>query len=132
MTDNQRYEHGYEQLIAVSGESAENLVKAMGDIDSDLTRFLVEFAYGDIYGRNGIDLKSRQIGAIGALTALGTAGPQLKLHVRSALNVGCSQQEIVEVMLQTAIFAGFPAATNGLRLAREVFAENAGDHTDRQ
>ncbi len=54
---------------------------------------------------------------------MGTAGPQLKIHVRCALNVGCTRQEIVEIMIQMAVYAGFPAALNGLSTAKEVFDE---------
>jgi 4-carboxymuconolactone decarboxylase len=82
---------------------------------------LVEFPYGDIYTRPGLDLKSREIATIAALTALGNATPQLKVHVHAALNVGCSQEEIVETIMQMAVYAGFPAALNGLFAAREVF-----------
>ncbi len=120
----ERYKRGYEQLTKVNGEGAERLVAVMGEIESDFATYLVEFAYGDIYGRPGLDLKSRQIAAVASLTTLGYASPQLKIHVQGALNVGCTRTEIIEVIMQTAIYAGFPAATNGLRTAREVFKEH--------
>lgn len=78
---------------------------------------------GDIYCRQGLDLRSREIAAIAALTALGNAAPQLKVHVRAGLNVGLTRDEIVEVMMQMAVYAGFPAALNGLYAAKEVFAD---------
>ena len=61
--------------------------------------------------------------AVAALTAMGTATPQLEVPVHGALNVGCSPQEIIEVMIQMAVYAGFPAALNGLFAAKEVFDE---------
>jgi len=70
-----------------------------------------------------LDLKSREIATVAALTAMGTALPQLKVHVHGALNVDCSPQEIIEVMIQMAVYAGFPAALNGLFVAKEVFDE---------
>ena len=73
--------------------------------------------------RPGLDLRSRQFATVAALTAMGTAAPQLKVHIAGALNVGCRPAEIVEVILQMAVFAGFPAAINALNLAREVFRE---------
>ncbi len=118
-----RYERGYKRLVEVNASAADRVVETMQELNPDLARYLVEFAYGDIYGRPGLDLKSRQIAAIAALTALGTAGPQLKIHIHGALNAGCQRQEVVEVILQTAIYAGFPAATNGIRIAGEVFME---------
>ena len=76
-----------------------------------------------IYSRPGLDLKSREVAAVAALTALGNAAPQLKVHIQGALNVGCTEQEVVEVIMQMAVYAGFPAALNGLFAAKEVFAE---------
>ena len=57
-----------------------------------------------------------------ALTAMGNATPQLKVHIQGALNVGATRTEVVEVIMQMAVYAGFPAALNGLFAAREVFA----------
>ena len=76
-----------------------------------------------MYSRPGLDLKSREISTVAALTAMGTALPQLKVHVHGALNVGCSPKEIIEVMIQMAVYAGFPAALNGIFVAKEVFDE---------
>jgi 4-carboxymuconolactone decarboxylase len=83
----------------------------------------VEFPFGDIYSRPGLDLKSREIAVVAALTALGNAAPQLKVHVHGALNVGASRTEIIETIMQMAVYAGFPAALNGLAVAREVFEQ---------
>jgi 4-carboxymuconolactone decarboxylase len=85
----------------------------------------MEFAFGDIHCRPGLSLPSREIATIAALTALGTAAPQLRAHIDGALNVGCSEQEIVEVIMQMALYAGFPAAINGIQAAREVFLERS-------
>jgi 4-carboxymuconolactone decarboxylase len=68
-------------------------------------------------------LKSREIATVAALTALGNAQPQLKVHIHGALNVGCTREEVVEVILQMAVYAGFPAALNGVMAAKEVFQE---------
>ena len=89
----------------------------------DLGRYAAEFAFGDIFSRPGLDLKTREMISVAALTALGTAGPQLRAHIAAALRVGCTQQEIVEIIIQMAVYAGFPAALNGMQAAREVFAE---------
>ena len=86
---------------------------------------LTVFPFGDIYSRPALDLKKRELAVVAALTSLGNAGPQLKVHIHGALNVGCTQEEIVEVMMQMAVYAGFPAALNGLFAAKEVFRERA-------
>ena len=99
------------------------MAQSLADIAPDFARYLVEFPFGDIYSRPGLDLRAREIAVIAALTAMGNARPQLKVHLHAALNVGLSREEIVEVLMQMAVYAGFPAALNGLFAAREVFAE---------
>ena len=98
-------------------------MKNLKDIAPDLGRFVVEFAYGDIYERPGLDLKSREIATVAALTAIGDTRPELKDHIKGALNVGCSRKEIIEVIMQMAVYAGFPRAINGITIAKEAFEE---------
>jgi 4-carboxymuconolactone decarboxylase len=122
--DNQdRYRRGWEKLKEIDGEAGERVIQSLEDIAPDFARYLIEFPFGDIYSRPGLDLKSREIAVVAALTALGNAAPQLKVHLHGALNVGCSRQEVVEVIMQMAVYAGFPAALNGLSAAKEVFKE---------
>ncbi len=99
------------------------MLAALADVAPDLARYTIEFPFGDIYRRPGLDLKSRELATVAALTALGNAQPQLAVHLHAALNVGCSQAELVEVIIQMAVYAGFPAALNGMFTAKQVFAE---------
>lgn len=122
----ERYERGLAKLKEIYGEEAQTLVAALGEVTPDLSRYVVEFAFGDIHCRTGLSLKSREIATVAALTALGTAPSQLRAHIRAALNVGCSQEEVVEVILQMVLYAGFPATINGMQAAKEVFAERDG------
>jgi 4-carboxymuconolactone decarboxylase len=119
--NNERYTRGWAKLKEVDGEIGERVVASLAPIAPDFSRLLVEFGFGDIYSRPGLDLKSREIATIAALAALGNAQPQLKVHIEGALNVGCTREEIVEVFMQIALYAGFPAALNALFAAREVF-----------
>ena len=121
MTTSTRYEQGLAKLREVDGHIGEQVVANLADIAPDFARYLIEFPFGDIYNRPGLDLKSREIAVVAALTALGNATPQLKVHIRGALNVGCTRDEIVETIMQMAVYAGFPAALNGLAAAKEVF-----------
>ena len=118
-----RYERGWEKLREIDGQAGERVIAALADIAPDFARLLIEFPFGDIYSRPQLDLKSREIGVVAALTAMGNAQPQLKVHIHGALNVGCSREEVVEIIMQMAVYAGFPAALNGLFAAKEVFAE---------
>ena len=98
-------------------------MQTMQDIAPDLARHAIDFPFGDIFTRPGLDLKSREMINVAALTALGNAAPQLKFHINGALNVGCSREEVVEIIIQMAVYAGFPAALNGMAVAKEVFRE---------
>jgi 4-carboxymuconolactone decarboxylase len=120
-----RYEQGLAKLNEIDGQAGVNVINGLRDTAPDFARYLIEFPFGDIYSRPGLDLRSREIAVVAALTALGNAAPQLKVHIEGALNVGVSQEEIVEVMMQMSVYAGFPAALNGLFLAKEVFAAKA-------
>lgn len=116
----ERYIIGQEMLQRVDGKGGEAVVDSLRDIAPDFARYLIEFPFGDIYARPGLDLRSREIATIAALTALGNAEPQLKVHIAAGLNVGLTQEEITEAIMQMAVYAGFPAALNGLFAARAV------------
>jgi 4-carboxymuconolactone decarboxylase len=118
-----RYVRGWEKLKEIDGRAGEQVIDSLAEIAPDFARMLIEFPFGDIYTRPKLDLKSREIGVVAALTAMGNAAPQLKVHIHGALNVGCSRDEVIEVIMQMAVYAGFPAALNGLFVAKEVFAE---------
>lgn len=118
-----RYKRGLNNLEKIHPEASKALMENLKDIAPDLGRFVVEFPYGDVYERPGLDLKSREIATIAALTSLGDTKPELKDHIKGALNVGCNRQEIIEVIIQMAVYAGFPRAINGINIAKEVFNE---------
>ncbi|MEM7711907.1 MAG: carboxymuconolactone decarboxylase family protein [Pseudomonadota bacterium] len=125
-----RYIRGAARLSEIDGEAGEAVIAALDDIAPDLARYVVEYPFGDIYSRPGLDLKQRQVATIAMLAAMGTATPQLKVHIGAALNVGLTREEIVEVFLQVSVYAGFPAAINAVMAAKEVFAQRddgAGD-----
>ena len=119
----ERQERGAAALAAITGGTGAAVVESLKDLAPNLAQWIIEFSYGDVMSRPALDLRSRQFATVAALTAMGTAAPQLKVHIAGALNVGCQPAEIVEVILQMAVFAGFPAAINALNLAREVFRE---------
>lgn len=119
MTD--RFERGLRALHAIDGQDGQAVIDSLSDIAPDLGRYIVEFAFGDLYSRTGLDLKSRETATIAALTAMGNATPQLEVHIAAGLNVGLSREEIVEIIMQMTAYAGFPAALNAIAAARRVF-----------
>lgn len=122
--DSKRFDTGMAMLRKIDGAAGEAVMASLKDIAPDFAKFLIEFPFGDIYSRPGLDLKSREIAVVAALTALGNARPQLEIHIGGALNVGCTREEVVETIMMMAVYAGFPAALNGLMAAREAFRKH--------
>lgn len=121
--EDERFRRGRAALEKLMGAGQiERLDAAYSGIAPDMVEFLVSFAFGDLYARPALQPRERQIATIAALTALGTAPAQLRSHIRAGLNAGLAREEIVEAIMQMAVYAGFPAALNGLAAAREVFA----------
>ena len=125
MTDGTRFERGMRNLNAIDGQGGQHVLDSLADIAPDFARLLIEFPFGDIYDRPELSPRDREIATIAALAALGNAAPQLEVHVRAGLNVGLTRTEIVEILMQMAVYAGFPAALNGLFAAKRVLADGA-------
>lgn len=122
LNQNERQARGQRTLAAITGSEGTKVVDSLRDIAPELGDWIVSFAYGEVFSRPGLSLCTRELATISALTALGNAQAQLKVHIDGALNVGCKPQEIIEVILQMAVYAGFPSALNGMSAASEVFA----------
>lgn len=116
ISESSRYQRGLTKLAEVDGHAGEEVVAPLGD----LGRYIVEFAFGDIYNRDGISLRDREIATVAMLTVLGGREPQLKVHIGAALNVGLTSKEIEEIIIQTVPYAGFPTAINALNFLKEV------------
>lgn len=119
----ERYNRGWEKLKEIDGEAGEAVVESLEDIAPDLSKYVIEFSFGDIYCRTGTTLKEKEIAVVAGLTAMGNAAPQLKVHINGALNVGVSTEELVEVILQMSSYSGFPSAINGINALKEVLQE---------
>ena len=118
----ERYRRGVEVLQRLCGEGLEQIANRVAEIAPDFARMTIEFPFGDLYSRGEIDLRTREVAAIAALAALGRI-PQLRGHVASALHVGCTCEEVVEILMQTAIYAGFPTALNALAECHDLLTD---------
>lgn len=118
----ENYNKGLEILAKLDRDNYQAIVDSFKDSPApDLGRLAVEFNYGQIFSRPGLDLKSRLLATVAALTAMGNT-QQLKFYINGALNVGWTEEEITECMMQMIIYAGFPAALNTIfTVAAEVF-----------
>jgi 4-carboxymuconolactone decarboxylase len=110
-------------MRAIFGSGIDSALEVLAATSPDLVRCLVEFPFGDIYTRSGLDLKTREMLTVAALTVLGYSQAELKEHIKGALNVGCTPDEVLEIILQMAVYAGFPAALEGVKTAASVFGK---------
>lgn len=118
-----RYEAGMEQLKRIDGIGGENVIRSLEEVAPDIGRYIVEFAFGDIYTRGGMTLQEREMTAITALLSAGGCEPQLEVHINGALNVGVCPEKIVEMFIQCVPYVGFPRVLNAVFVAKKVFGE---------
>ena len=117
----ERFNEGLKTRRAVLGpEYVDKAMAGVDDFNREFTELLNTYCWNDIWNRPGLSRKMRSVLNLGMLTALGKEH-ELKLHLRGALNNGLTKDEIKEVLLQTAIYCGVPAAVVAFRCAREVF-----------
>ena len=122
MTDEQHFENGLAMLETMVGEAeAERIRQGWREISPDLERLILEFVAGRIWTRSGLDLKTRSLSTVAALTALGRTSA-LELNIRMALGNGAAKEDVLEIMLHMAPYAGFPAAWDAMKIAARVFA----------
>ncbi|MCL2640462.1 MAG: carboxymuconolactone decarboxylase family protein [Phycisphaerales bacterium] len=123
MTDD-RSKRGAETLAKIHGDGGwAKGVAALDEIAPGFKEMLQNFAFGEVYSREGLDIKYRQLATVAVLTVKDTAPNELRAHLRGALRLGWSKRELAEVILQQVLYAGFPAVIHALTIAREVFAE---------
>lgn len=118
----ERYRRGVHVLQRLSGETIEQVTNKVAEIAPDFARMTIEFPFGDLYSRGALDLATREVAAISALAALGRI-PQLRVHVAAALNLGMSREEVVEILMQVSIYAGFPTALNALAECHDLLVD---------
>lgn len=116
-----RYEIGLENLNSIDGEAGENVIESLKDICPALGDYIIEFAFGDIYNRNGLSLEEREIITLSSLLTQGGCENQLKVHISGALNVGISKEKILEIFIQCIPYVGFPRVLNAIFTAKSIF-----------
>jgi 4-carboxymuconolactone decarboxylase len=125
MDDNQ-FEQGMKTRRAVLGDAHVDRAEAnKTPFDEDFQRFLTESAWGSVWTRPGLDRRTRHLITLAMLAALGKEH-ELAMHIRSTENTGVTQEELKEVFMQVAIYAGLPSANTAFSVAKRVFAESSG------
>jgi 4-carboxymuconolactone decarboxylase len=122
----ERYRRGIDIAERLAADKVAHFVESgVAEVAPDFARMTIEFAFGDLYARDALDLKSRELIAIAVLAASGRAGPQLRIHVQSAASSGITKAEIVEALMQTALYAGFPTALNALADCHDLLCSDS-------
>jgi 4-carboxymuconolactone decarboxylase len=120
----ERYLRGIEIAEQLAADKLDEfLTSRVAELAPDFARMAIEFPLGDIYTRDGLDLRSRELVAISSLATLGDTGPHLRIHIRAALGLGVAKGEVIEMLMQTAIYAGFPAALNALSSCHDLLTD---------
>ncbi|MDE3158755.1 MAG: 4-carboxymuconolactone decarboxylase [Acidobacteriota bacterium] len=121
--DRQMFEKGLAIRRSVLGEEyVDNAIKTADDFSRPLQELVTQYCWGEIWGRPGLDRKTRSLINLAMISALNRPH-EVKMHIKGALNNGLTKDQIQEVFLQVAIYCGVPAAVDSFRLAREVFQE---------
>lgn len=121
----ERFNKGWEKLKEIDGQTGVNVIESLKNISPDLAKYTIEYPFGDVYSREILDNKTKEIAVVAALAAMGNAEPQLKVHINAALNVGVTSEEISEVMILMSVYSGFPSALNGTLALKDVLKERA-------
>ncbi|WP_336297950.1 carboxymuconolactone decarboxylase family protein [Aneurinibacillus uraniidurans] len=119
--EGRRRERGLEKLQEIDGEHGEAVVRSLTEISPALAEQIIEFAFGEIYSRQVLDSKQRQLITLGALTAQGGCEPQLHVHINAAIRIGLTRQKIIEALLQCSPYTGFPKVLNAINVAKKIF-----------
>lgn len=120
---NARFELGSEKLKEIDGIGGENVIQSLQDIAPDVGKYIIEFAFGDVYTRPELSMQEREMITITSLLTTGGCEPQLEVHINGSLNVGLSPEKIIETFIQCIPYTGFPKVLNAIYTAKKIFAE---------
>lgn len=120
--ENKRFKMGIEMLNKVDGQAGGNVIESLKEIAPDLGKFIIEFAFGDIYSRASLTLQEREIITIVSLLTAGGCEAQLEVHINGSLNVGIPPEKIIETFIQCIPYTGFPKVLNAVNVAKKVFS----------
>ena len=118
-----RFELGTEKLKEIDGIGGENVIQSLQDIAPDVGKYIIEFAFGDVYTRPELSMQEREMITITSLLTIGGCEPQLEVHINGSLNVGLSPEKIIETFIQCIPYTCFPKVLNAIYTAKKIFAE---------
>ena len=117
----ENYRRGLKEITRIDPKRGAELVRELKKISPDFAEYFVEFAFGTVYARDVLDPKTKELVAIASLTVIGHCQNHLRTHIAAAFRAGCTKEEIVEVIIQSAVYVGFPSALSALKLVKDFF-----------
>lgn len=120
--ENNRFELGLKKLEEVDGSAGQKVINSLEGLAPDLGKYIIEFAFGDIYCREGLSLQERELITLSSLLTQGGCEKQLEVHIAGALNTGVSPEKVIETFIQCIPYTGFPRVLNAVYTAKTVFA----------
>ena len=120
--ENNRFELGLRKLEEVDGSAGQKVIDSLEGLAPDLGKYIIEFAFGDIYCREGLSLQERELITLSSLLTQGGCEKQLEVHIAGALNTGVSPEKVIETFIQCIPYTGFPRVLNAVYTAKTVFA----------
>lgn len=125
MSDGSLYERGMKIRKELWGDEGDERLRFYDEIDPSFSKMVVEIPFGIVWSRPGLDKRTRALCALSMLVALNRP-VQTKVYVNACLNLGIPEKEIIEVIAQSAVYAGMPVAIEGVKIAHAVFKERKG------
>ncbi len=120
---NKRYEQGCQTLAKLTGDASHEVIKNLESFSSDFGKMMIEFGFGDIYSRPTFDLKQQELITLTSLITQGAGERQLLFHYKAAIHVGLTKEEIIEIIIHCAAYAGFPKASYAMEVLQTLFTD---------
>lgn len=117
------HEKGLKRIQEILGDKGAKIIDSFRAISPDFTDYIVHFVYGELYTRQGLSDKNREMAAVASLISQGKTGLPLRGHINGMLNVGWTKKEIVELIIFLIPFVGFPSTAEAMKVMHEVFSE---------
>ncbi len=116
-------EIGKKKLADVLGQRADEIIENFESVSPDFANYIVDFAYGDLYAREGLSDKTKELAAVACMIGQGNTGLPLKAHLKGMLNVGWTKEEVIEVLIFLVGYKGFPSSVDAILHLKDILAD---------
>lgn len=118
-----KFDLGMENLNLIDGDGGQSIIDSLNDIAPDVGKYIIEFAFGDIYTRKNLTLQEKELTTITSLLSIGGCEKQLNVHINASLNVGIDPKKIIDTFIQCIPYVGLPRVLNAIFEAKSIFQD---------